>query len=417
VAQDEGYECAVIELDTPGGLMDSTQQIVKDILDARVAVIVYVSPAGGRAASAGLFITLSSHLAAMAPGTRIGAAHPVQIGGLPTGPQPVPSDERKGENGSGDEASRHEPLEEKIVNDTVAWAKGLAQMRGRNVEWAALAVSKSEVLTDTEAIRDNVVELQATDFTDLLEQIHGREVTVGQTTVRLRTADAEVRTMEMWWGERFLAVISNPNVVMFLMLFGVWGILFELNSPGWGVGGTLGVICLVLGFFGLSVLPVNYVALALIVIGLAMFVAEAYVTSFGTLTLGGIICLILGGTMLVDSPTGFIRVSLSVLVPIAVATGAISVFLLSRIVKAHRGRVQTGSEGLLEHEAVARVSFTADGGQFAGLVFVHGELWKARSETPIDEGESVIVVGRDGLSLDVEAAGHSKAAVSEPDST
>jgi membrane-bound serine protease (ClpP class) len=290
-------------------------------------------------------------------------------------------------------------------------------MRGRNVEWAALAVSKSEVLTDTEAIRDNVVELQATDLSDLLEQIHGREVTVGQTTVRLRTSDAEVRTMEMWWGERFLAVISNPNVVMFLMLFGVWGILFELNSPGWGVGGTLGVICLVLGFFGLSVLPVNYVALALIVIGLAMFVAEAYVTSFGTLTLGGIICLILGGTMLVDSPTGFIRVSLSVIVPIAVATGAISVFLLSRIVKAYRGRVQTGSEGLLDREAVAREKFTADNGQFAGLVFVHGEIWKARSPTPIKEGENVTVVNRDGLLLDVQSSGHSKAAVSEPDPT
>ena len=417
-AEQTRAECLVIELDTPGGLLQSTQEAVTAILSSRAPVVVYVSPPGGRAASAGLFITLSGHVAAMAPGTRIGAAHPVQFGGLPIAPSPSSDrptgDEKTGDEKTGEKTTSRLPMEQKIVNDTEAWARGLAQRRGRNAEdWAAKAVTESRVLLAAEAVDQGVVDLEAADLDELLEKLDGREVAVGQTTVLLRTAKTQVRTLEMWWGEQFLAVISNPNVVMLLLMFGVYGILFELYSPGWGVAGTLGVVSLLLAFFGLSVLPVNYVGLALIIVALAMFVAEVTVTSFGALTVGGIICLILGGMMLVDSPTGFLRVSLSVLVPVAVATGLITVFLLSRIVKSQRGRVQTGGEALLGREAVAQEKFLPDSTGFHGQVFVHGELWRAHSATPVSSGQAVRIKGREGLTLEVEVNGQAAAAAAE----
>ena len=337
-------KCLVIELNTPGGVLQSTQELVTDILGSRVPIVVYVSPSGARAASAGVFITLASHVAAMAPGTRIGAAHPVQIGGLPFSPPQTPLE--PAEKSSEPKAAKPTAMEQKLVNDTIAWAKSLARLRDRNVDWAVQAVSESSVLMAAEAVEKRVVDLEATDLRDLLRQIDGREVSLesdaGPISVELRTANASVREIEMWWGERLLAVISNPNVALLLMVFGVYGILFEFYSPGWGVAGTLGVVSLVLGFFGLSILPVNYAGLALILIALALFAAEAFVTSYGALAVGGIVCLILGGTMLVDSPTGFLHVSLEVLVPIALATALITVFLVSQVVKAQRSRVLDG---------------------------------------------------------------------------
>lgn len=406
-AEQTGSECLVVELDTPGGLLQSTQEIVTAIVASRVPVVVYVSPAGGRAASAGLFITLSGHVAAMAPGTRIGAAHPVQFGGLPIGPGPSSDKPAEQDESNG---QRRSATEQKLVNDTEAWARGLAKMRNRNADWAAKAVTESRVLLAAEAVDQGVVDLEAVDLDELLEKLDRRQVTVGQTSLVLRTAKAEIVSLQMWWGEKFLAVISNPNVVMFLLMFGVYGILFELYSPGWGVAGTLGAVSLVLAMFGMSLLPVNYAGLALIVLGLAMFVAEATVTSFGALTVGGIVCLILGGMMLVDSPTGFLRVSLSVLVPVAVATGLITVFLLSCIVKAQRRRVQTGGEALLDCEAVAQQKFLPDDKGFQGQVFVHGELWRARSTGPVSTGQTVRIKAREGLMLEVEANGRADSA-------
>ena len=402
-----GADLLIVELDTPGGLLQSTQRVVRGILASPVPVAVYVSPSGGRAASAGLFITLSSHAAAMAPGTRIGAAHPVQIGGLPIAPRKpldAPADDERGP------AEQSSPIEDKLVNDTAAWARGLAHLRGRNAEWAARAVTESLVLTDVEATEERIVELRAADLPDLLRQLDGFEVSLGQEAVRLRTANAHLQTLQMWWGEKLLAVVSSPNVVMFLLLFGVYGILFELYSPGWGVAGTLGAVALVLAFFGMSILPINYAGLALIFLALAMFVAEAMVTSFGALTAGGIVCLILGGMMLVDSPAGFMHVSLAVVAPVAVATGLITVFLLSRIVKAHRGRVQTGATALVDRYATALDSFTADDTGYRGNVFIHGERWRAHSTTPVAASASVRVTGMKGLTLEVETNGRSRGA-------
>ncbi|MFQ5572503.1 MAG: nodulation protein NfeD, partial [Rhodothermales bacterium] len=392
-AREEGARGLVIELDTPGGLMASTQDIVKNILASEVPVVVYVAPSGARAASAGVFITMAAHVAAMAPGTHIGAAHPVSVGGSPV-PPPAQADTT-----SGDAQPRPGVMEEKVVNDAMAWARSLAELRGRNAEWAALAVSESRSITNTEALDQNVVDLVAATLDDLLAQLDGRKVALPGDSTQMRTAGAVIRPLRMWWGEQLLGVLSNPNVAFLLLMFGFYGILFEFYSPGWGVGGTLGAIFLVLGFFGLAVLPVNYAGLALIGLGLGLFVAEAFFTSFGALTLGGVVCLVLGGVMLIDSPVGVMRVSLSVVLPVALATAAITVVLVGSVVKAMRGRVQTGSEGMLGTEAVAVEAFVQEEGRYRGMVRTHGEWWRAVSTTPVAAGNRLGIESRDGLTL------------------
>jgi membrane-bound serine protease (ClpP class) len=430
-AEEQRAAALILVLDTPGGLVESTREVVRNILQSKVPVVVYVAPAGGRAASAGVFITMAGHVAAMAPGTNIGAAHPVQIGGLPGAPPQQPAEkpaekkpaEGKPEDKSGGkpestpdgkpeskkdeskEAARPAtPMEEKIVNDTVAWARSLAELRGRNAEWITRAVKESISVTAAEAVKERAVDFVADDFNDLLAKLEGREVSLPQGKVILYTANADVQTREMWWGERMLAVLANPTLAFLLLLFGFYGILFELYTPGWGVGGTVGVICLVLGFFALSVLPINYVGLALIAIALALFVAEAFVTSFGFLTLGGVICLVLGGVMLVDSPAGFLRIPLWTILPVALATAAITFFLVGSIVKSQRAPLQTGSEMITGTEAIADETFASEGDHYAGLVRTHGELWKAQSKTPVSAGDELMVERRDGLTLFVRPA-------------
>ncbi len=408
-AEMERVQCVLIVLDTPGGLVDSTREIVKSILNSNVPVVIYVAPSGARAASAGVFITLAGHVAAMAPGTNIGAAHPVQIGGLPGSPQPEPRQTPKpGESEEEAKPPAQSPMEQKIVNDTVAWARSLAELRGRNVEWVSKAVTESLSASANDALNNKVVDLIAPDEPTLLDTLNGREIRLASGPIQLVTAGAEIRPHEMWWGERVLAAISNPNVAFLLMIFGFYGILFELYTPGWGVAGVLGVICLVLAFFGLAVLPISYVGLALIAIALAMFVAEAFVPSYGFLTIGGVICLAIGGVMLVDSPAGFMRVSLQMIVPLALATGAVTFFLLGRIVKAQRVIPQTGSEQMLTAEAVAVEEFKPDGERYLGQVRVHGELWRAISEVPVVGNQRLEVQRRDGLTLRVQPGGQKK---------
>jgi membrane-bound serine protease (ClpP class) len=277
-------------------------------------------------------------------------------------------------------------------------------LRGRDAEWVADAVKKSSSLTSSEAVKKKVVEYQAADLNELLQQIHDREVDLPQGKVRLRTAGAEVRTLEMGWGYHLLNIFANPNVAFLLMTFGVIGIMYELFTPGWGVGGTIGVICLLLGFFSLAVLPVSYVGLALILIGLGMFVAEVFVTSYGFLTVGGIICLSLGGLMLIDSPFGFPTVSAWVVVPLALAMGAITFFLLTNVVRTHRRQALTGSEGMLRTQAVAEEKFTPSEDGYRGMVLTHGELWQAVSANPIHAGQAVQIEERKGLLLRVRPA-------------
>lgn len=394
----------VIMLDTPGGLVDSTREVVSATLHSRVPIVVYVAPAGARAASAGVFITMAGHVAAMAPGTTIGAAHPVQIGGLPGSAPPQPERQTDEKKDGGDQPRATTPMEDKIVNDTVAWARALAEMRGRNADWAARAVKESISVPAAEALEENAIDLIAENLDDLLRKIDGREIGLIESKVVLQVAGAEVRTLEMWWGERVLALLANPTLAFLLLIFGFYGILFELYTPGWGVGGTVGLICLILGFFALSVLPINFVGLALIGIALAMFIAEVFVPSYGFLTIGGVICLILGGVMLVDSPAGFMRISLWMLVPVALATAAITVFLVGSILKSQRAPVLTGNEGMVHAEAIADEDFVSDGSRYRGRVQTHGELWNAISETMVRAGEALKVTRRDGLTLHVQSA-------------
>ncbi|NNE45644.1 MAG: nodulation protein NfeD [Rhodothermales bacterium] len=393
-AEESRAQCVIIALDTPGGLMESTRKIVKRIIASEVPIVVYVYPSGARAASAGLFVTLSAHVAAMAPGTHIGAAHPVQLGGLPGSPSEQPVSDTTAARDAG-------IMEEKVLNDAVAWVRSLADMHGRNADWAELAVTESKSIPEDEALEINVVDIVAKDVTELLLVIDGRPVELQMGPDTLRTQNASISRAEMWWGEKLLGVISNPNIAFLLIIFGFYGILFELYSPGWGVGGTVGIICLLSGFFALAILPVNYTGLALIILALAMFVAEVFITSYGALTFGGVICLILGGVMLIDSPFEIMRISFAVLIPVALATAGITFFLLGRIVAAHRKRVLTGSEGLIGVAAFADADFLPDEGRFRGFVKVHGELWKATCGVPVTGGQTVWVTEVDGLTLGV----------------
>jgi membrane-bound serine protease (ClpP class) len=411
-AEQRQAACLVVLLDTPGGLADSTRDITKRILDSTVPVIVYVSPSGGRAASAGLFITLAAHVAAMAPGTNIGAAHPVQVGGSPFSPQRPPrqpDDEAEPDDTEDEAASRSSPIEDKALRDSAAWARALAELRGRNAAWPERAVAESASATATEAAEIGVIDVVADDLTTLLHRLDGRDVTVAGKTISLRLANAEVETIEMWWRDRLLSMLASPNLAFLLLMFGFYGILLELYTPGWGVGGTVGVICLVLAFFALAVLPVNFVGLALIAIALALFVAEAFVTSYGFLALGGVLSLTLGGLMLVDSPIGFLRVSPLVVVPVALATAAITLFLLGQVMKAHRRGAVTGTEGLMHERGVVDDAFTRRNGSYVGVVRVHGELWRAVSPAPVTAGQDVLVEEREGLTLHVRPAGEQRA--------
>lgn len=393
-AKQQDAECLVVVLDTPGGLLTSTRKIVKRFLGSETPVIVYVAPAGSRAASAGVFITMSAHLAAMAPGTNIGAAHPVQIGGMPVGPDRPTS----GKQGKEQEQTKS-PREQKIVNDTVAWARSLAQQRDRNAEWVAKAVKESISVSASEAVEENVVDLMAEDLEALLAKADGQTVELPAGSVTLHTADATTREVSMWWGEELLAIISHPNVAFLLLMFGFYGVLFELYNPGWGVPGTLGLICLLLGLFGLSVLPVNYLGFALILVAFGLFIAETFVTSYGALAIAGTACLILGGVMLVDSPEGFTEISWSVLLPIAAATLVVVSLLMTNVIHTHRRTIQTGGEGLIGAAAEAVQDFSSRDGQYAGTVKLHGERWRALSDQPLAAGQPCRVTQREGLSL------------------
>jgi membrane-bound serine protease (ClpP class) len=291
-------------------------------------------------------------------------------------------------------------MEEKILNDTRAWARSLANLRGRNADWVEAAVTESESVTADEALELNVIDLVAENAAELLDRIDGRTVEIGDRSVTLRTSGAEIVAIDTWWGERVLGVIANPNVAFILLILGFYGLIFEFYSPGWGVAGTLGAVFLLLGFTGMSILPINLIGLLLILAGLSLFVAEAFVPSFGVLTIGGIACVIMGGIMLVDSPPGILEISLEVLVPVAVATGVIAFFLMGQVVRAHREPTQTGAESMIGAEVVAVEDFRGEK-TFEGLVRTHGVLWRARSDEPLHEGDRARITSREGLTLHI----------------
>lgn len=367
-------QALVLQLDTPGGLDKSMRLIVKSILASPIPVVVYVAPAGSRAASAGVFITMAAHVAAMAPGTNIGAAHPVALGG----------------------GKMDKTMIEKVENDAAAYIRSLAERWGRNADWAEEAVRKSVSIQASEAVEKGVVDLLAPSLEELLAKIDGRVLQAAGQTVTLATAGAPIETVSMTLKQRILSFLSHPNVAYLLMLLGLYGIFFELSSPGAVFPGIVGGIAIILAAYALQLLPVNWAGLALMALALVLFLLEIKVPSHGALTIGGVVALTLGSLMLFDSPDPLLRVSLKVIIPAVVVTSGFFFFLVGKVAQAHRARVTTGREGLVGAEGIVRK--WADG---QGTILLRGELWKAESQSALVSGQEVTVTETDGLTLTV----------------
>ena len=375
-ATDGDAEALLILLDTPGGLDTSMREIIKAIMDSKIPVIVYVYPQGARAASAGSIILLASHVAAMAPGTNAGAAHPVSMG----------KDEKP-----------DKVMMKKVVQDAEAYSKSIAKKRGRNVEWAGKAVTQSVSATAEDALRMHVIDVVAASVDDLLLKIDGKTVEIGDKKVVLKTKGAKPKELEMSFKYRFLSTITDPNVAYILMMLGFYGILFEIYSPGAIFPGVIGGICIILAFYAFSSIPISFAGLGLILLGIIFFILEIKVVSHGALSLAGVISLILGSVMLIDLPTGWLSISwLSILVVVGV-TVLFFVGVLSYAIKAQLSRVRTGVEGLIGEEGIAKTDVREK-----GKVYVHGELWNAESEEPIAADERVIVTAVKGMTVKVK---------------
>jgi membrane-bound serine protease (ClpP class) len=369
----DGSSCLIVELDTPGGLMESMRSMVKKIMNASIPVVVYISPTGAQDASAGVFITLAAHVAAMSPGTNIGAAHPVTMG-----------------------QKMDEEMKDKVTNDAVSYIRGIASERGRNADWAERAVRESESVTAEEALALGVVDLICQDLDQLLENIHGRQVETSRGPVTLQTEGVEVRRIDLGFRYRILNIISNPNVAYILLILGFYGLFFELSNPGVFLPGIAGGICIILAFFAFQVLPINYAGLLLILFAIILFVVELLTPTFGFLTTGGIIAMILGSLMLIGSPAPYLRISWQIILPVTLATAAFFLFALGMALKTRLRRPTTGKSGLVGEVGVAETKLAPE-----GKVFLHGELWNAECEEVVKKGERVRVASVDHLKLKV----------------
>jgi membrane-bound serine protease (ClpP class) len=370
-AETSEHTIVIIRLDTPGGLDPSMRSIVKAILNAPMPVVVYVAPRGARAASAGVMITMAAHVAAMAPQTNIGAAHPVTAGGK--------------------EISK--TMSEKVVNDMVAYARSIAKERGRNADWVEKAIRESVSITGDIAVKNNVVDLVAKDIEDLLDLLDGREIVLDKGRVTLGTKGLKLVYFTPGWRDRVLNTISNPNIAYILMMIGLAGLYFELAHPGAIFPGVIGAISLILAFFSFQTLPVNYAGLLLIALAIIFFIAEIKVQSYGLLSLAGIISLILGSVMLFEN----VRVSLELMMPTIVLIGGFFIAIAFLAFRAYRKAPKGGMEGLLGESGVVEERIDP-----VGLIFAHGEYWKATSTEVVEEGERVRIIGSKGLELVVE---------------
>ena len=377
LAEREDAVCVIFEIDTPGGLDVSMREITKRILNAEIPVVVYVAPKGARAASAGVFILYASHVAAMAPGTNVGAAHPVNMGGGPMDSVMI----------------------EKVTNDAVAYLKALAKARGRNEKWAEESVRESASVDAETALMLGVTDLIAENENELVGKLDGRKIVLGEEEIVLSTSGRPLKEVRMTLRERHLLLLTNPNIAYVLLLLGIYGLFFELQNPGMIFPGVVGGICLILGFYSLHVLPVNYAGLALIILSAVLFILEIYITSQGLLTIGGIVSLIFGSLILFESDVSYLRVSWEVIMWAVVIVAGFVIFILTLGVRAQFRKRATGSDGMLGETGTARTDVNPDG----GTVYVHGEFWNAASEKLIKSGNKVRVVGVDGMTLKVEA--------------
>ena len=388
-------QLAVLQLDTPGGLDTAMRGIIKDILASPVPVAVFVAPNGARAASAGTYLLYASHLAAMAPATNLGAATPVAIG-MPGLPSP---DESPAASAAASGASATDTLAAKRRSDAAAYLRGLAQLRGRNADWAERAVRESASLAAPEALKLGVIDLVAQDVPDLLRQLDGREIRLADRGVRLATQGAPLITIEADWRSRLLAVIADPNLALILMMIGIYGLLFEFANPGFVLPGVVGAISLVLALFALQMLPINYAGLALILLGVGFFVAEAFVPSYGTLGLGGIVAFASGALLLIDSDSPGFGVSPVLIAALTAGSAAFIVFVAGMAAKARRRPVVSGTPALLG-AAGELVEFAAG----EGWALVQGEHWRVHGATALRPGDRVQVTGVRGALLEVEEA-------------
>jgi membrane-bound serine protease (ClpP class) len=400
-AIDDQAHLIVIEMDTPGGLDSSMRDIIKVILASPVPVATYVSPKGARAASAGTYILYASHIAAMAPATNLGAATPVELaptdGDKPTAPD-KPTQTDKPEAAKPADTPAGDPKMRKAVHDAAAYIRGLAELRGRNAEWAERAVREAVSLSASEALELKVIDLVATDLDDLLKQLNGRVIKLDGQTLTLNTAQIEIERVGPDWRSRLLAVIGDPSIAYILMLLGIYGLIYEFSNPGMLFPGVVGGICLLLGLFALQVMPISYAGLALMLLGIVLMISEAFVPSFGALGLGGVAAFIIGSVMLIDTDLPGYGLPWMLIVPVAAATALFSFFVAGMAIKARARPVMTGAEEMIG----APGEILADM-EYEGWARVHGEQWRVRSKAPLARGSRVRVRARHDLVLDVES--------------
>ena len=370
----------LIRLNTPGGLLKSTQNIVKEILNAKIPVITYIWPKGARAASAGTFIGYASSVLAMAPSTHIGAAHPVLGGG------------RWGKLSL--------ELQEKIMNDTLAWAKNIARERKRPYKFLEEAIKESESLTEEEALKGRIIDLIAENVDELVKKAEGKKIKLADKEIILSLKNVKTKFVELNPRQKFLNALLEPNIAYLLFTLGFLGLIFEFTHPGFGFPGIAGIICLVLALYAFSILPVNYAGLALIILGLIFFIVEAFTPTFGVFTLSGLISFILGSILLFREPQIF-KVSLKIITPLSLVIAAWGIFILGKVLQARFRKPQTGKEALIGEAGQTLTDIDNN----IGKVFIHGEVWQAKSKEKIEKGKEVEVIGAEGLVLEVKRKG------------
>ena len=401
-AQSRGARLVVLQMDTPGGLDESMRRMIKDILASPIPIATFVAPEGARAASAGTYILYASHIAAMAPATNLGAATPVAIG-MPGSEEPARTDKADKSKDAATKSvdkqsapSSADSLREKAINDAAAYIRGLAQLRGRNAEFAEQAVLKASSLSADEALRGGVIEVVAVDVKDLLRQIDGKTVSLPAGEVKLELAGAPVEAIEPDWRTKVLAVLSNPMLAMVLMMVGIYGLFVEFTTPGFGVPGIAGAISLLLALYAFHMLPVNWAGVALLALGLVLMISELFLPSFGALGVGGFIAFVVGGLMLFDADHPIIDVGWPFVLGLAIASAAAITAFGTFALKARRRPIVSGREELLGTDGV--VTVVDEGSAWAEI---HGERWRVHSTAPLVVGERVRVTGIDGLTLEV----------------
>ena len=409
-AGDDGANIVIIQLDTPGGLDLAMRSIIRAIIASPIPVAIYVAPPGARAASAGTYMMYAAHIAAMAPGTNLGAATPVQMGGLPgmdppekPAPGAADDDTATDETNTDEEApaatmpANADAMTKKIVNDAAAYIRSLAELRGRNADWAEQAVREAASLSSEQALDAGVIDIIARNAADLLQQINGRTVTVQDRDWVLDTNSLVLETIEPDWRNELLAVITNPNIAYILMLLGIYGLFFELANPGYVLPGVIGGISLLLALYALQVLPVNYAGLGLMMLGLALMVGELFMPSFGILGIGGVISFVMGSILLFDRESGNLAVSMPLIIAVSALSAGFFLIVIRSLYAARLRPVVTGSEELIGATGQIAADFSG-----TGTIYIHGEQWNARSDTPMRSGDDARVIGRDGLILQVE---------------